>query len=662
MPMRSMAAVGGIFLGLVTLASAAEREAGPPVVRHVSDVPLPVDADTLDRQYRALSSMPSVTVAYSALGPVRSLEGPTGIVLSSATRNLKAGQNASEVLQKFKDVLLATGGETLKISGNQMSGTGRHRYIAMDQFISGIPVLYGSVSLRFEEGSGLVDSLGANFLPDRGLSRQPKLSEADAAKRVAQLLVESGEAKPGSVETSPPTLAYHGTHPGSTRGRLVWAVPASYGARDGMFWIDAVDGEYVGRDALSKNALQVYTANNAAPPAGSFPDGLTLLFNHPGSSTDQLAMNAYNNLLDSLQAMEVGGSWLQIDPLRLVLHYGTSIEDLARNARYVRTKSVDYLWFGDGWAPLSIGPVGNSRDAVAHELGHDIGRTYFNPAGGAVSDSQSGAIDEAFGDVVAALVDTYKRGGVPNDPVTWTIAEIYTNDPPRGLRSMSNPKSMSFAARDWFPARNLDKDEETRWQNSTIMSHAFKLLANGPTGGFHVRAGQPVLDQGITGTIPSLFVPGLGPDKTRQIFFETFRNTTLRNFPDFPKLKTAAVSAANLLYGAFEADAADRAFRAVGVGHNCSAPPQPPQMEASDSLCPRWVLSWPAVPGATAYHAQANTAALGWANALTIVNGDVTQCMQQVNQYSHARVRACNGCGCSNWSNTVYMWHWAQCP
>lgn len=85
-------------------------------------------------------------------------------------------------------------------------------------------------------------------------------------------------------------------------------------------------------------------------------------------------------------------------------------------------------------------------------------------------------------------------------------------------------------------------------------------------------------------------------------------------------------------------------------------------MDASDSLCPRWVLSWPAVPGATAYHAQANTAALGWANALTIVNGDYTQCMQQVTQYSHARVRACNGCGCSDWSNTVYMWKWPSCP
>jgi hypothetical protein len=258
MLVRSIAAVGGVFLGLLTLASAAEREAGPPVERHVSDVALPVDAETLNRQYVALSSMPSVTVVYSALGPVRSMEGATGIELSSQTRNLERGQAAPEVLQKFKDVLLAAGSETLKVRRNERP-PGQYRYLATDQFINGIPVLYGSVSVRIEEATGLVEALGANFLPDRGLPRQPKLSEADAAKRVEQHLVERREAKRGSVETSTVTLAYHGTNPGSIRGRLVWAVRARWPGSDGhfddgIFVIDAIDGDYVGSDAASKEA------------------------------------------------------------------------------------------------------------------------------------------------------------------------------------------------------------------------------------------------------------------------------------------------------------------------------------------------------------------------------------------------------------------------
>lgn len=241
---------------LMTIASAADTEAGPPFIRQVSDVGLPVDAETLERQYVALSSMPAVKVVYSALGPVRSVQGATGIVLSNGVRNFKAGDDASEVLQKFKDVLLAAGSEALKVRLNRSDAIGRT--IRLDQSINGIPVLYGSVSVGIDDATGLVTGLGATFLPDRGLPREPKISAAAAAKRVEKLLVERGEAKPGSVETSTPSLAYTGTHPSSTRGHLIWVVPARFrstkvGATDGMFWIDAVDGEFVGRDALSKN-------------------------------------------------------------------------------------------------------------------------------------------------------------------------------------------------------------------------------------------------------------------------------------------------------------------------------------------------------------------------------------------------------------------------
>jgi hypothetical protein len=80
------------MVGLPAPASAAGTQPGPPVLRTASDVGLPVDAETLERQYRALSSMPSVEVAYSALGPVRSIQGATGIVLSRATRDLGTGR------------------------------------------------------------------------------------------------------------------------------------------------------------------------------------------------------------------------------------------------------------------------------------------------------------------------------------------------------------------------------------------------------------------------------------------------------------------------------------------------------------------------------------------------------------------------------------------
>jgi hypothetical protein len=261
LPRRIPLALGLVFFGLQTLASAAERGPGPPVERHGSDVALPVDTETLHRQYVALSSMPSVEVTYSALGPVRLVQGATGIVLSSETRNLERGQEAPELLQSFKNVLLAMGNETLKVERNERP-PGQYRYLTLDQFINGVPVLYGGVSVQIDEATGLVEVLGANFVPDRGLPRQPKLSQADAAKRATQYVVEHRGAKPGSVETATVTLAYQGTNPGSTRGRLVWTVHARWPGpsgsfengdfKDGIFWIDAIDGEYVGSDAASR--------------------------------------------------------------------------------------------------------------------------------------------------------------------------------------------------------------------------------------------------------------------------------------------------------------------------------------------------------------------------------------------------------------------------
>jgi Zn-dependent metalloprotease len=285
----------------------------------------------------------------------------------------------------------------------------------------------------------------------------------------------------------------------------------------------------------------------------------------------------------------------------------------------------DYVLFGDGSGNNSSGPYGNSRDAVAHEFGHNIAQLLFSPFAGDVSDAQSAAIDEGFADVNAALVDTYFRSGVPNDPATWTLAEVFPGDPTKGLRSMKDPKSMDINSRDWFPARSLGPGFSTRHKNATIMSHAFKLMANPPTGGFHVRAGLPIIDSNVPGNIPSLFVPGLGPAKTWNIFFNTFRFGGLTQFATMPQVKAAAKAQATALYGPVDADAVDRAFQAVGIGVGCTAPPAAPNLEVVHR-CPKWVLKWPSVPGATIYNGTMNPVILEWLNPVTIVDGNVNQC------------------------------------
>jgi hypothetical protein len=150
--------------------------------------------------------------------------------------------------------LLATGGETLKVRWNA-SDPPVHT-IMMDQFIGGIRVLYGSVSVTVDDANGLVTTLGASFLPDRGLPRQPKIAENDLAALVQQQLAKYSIAKPGSIKTTDtPTLAYVGTHPDSTEGHLAWVVHATYTSPNGepgnrIYWFDAIDGAIVGSDVL----------------------------------------------------------------------------------------------------------------------------------------------------------------------------------------------------------------------------------------------------------------------------------------------------------------------------------------------------------------------------------------------------------------------------
>ena len=261
MKQLSLFATGCLLAAISSAAWAGgERPSGAPVLLQPSDVALTVDSASLNRQYQALASMPSVKVSYSALGPVRLVEGDTGMVLSSRARALREGDPGPEILDAFNDLLLANGNETLTVRLNQPIG-GRYRVINLDQSIRGIRVIAGDVSVKVEDASGLVRSMGAHFLPDRGLPLQSKLTARKAATLAVQMLESRGRAKAKTAEvSSTPELAYYGTQPGTTRPRLVWAVIAHYETpegdkTDGEFWLDAIDGEFVGETWFSQSAM-----------------------------------------------------------------------------------------------------------------------------------------------------------------------------------------------------------------------------------------------------------------------------------------------------------------------------------------------------------------------------------------------------------------------
>lgn len=184
------------------------------------------------------------------------------------------------------------------------------------------------------------------------------------------------------------------------------------------------------------------------------------------------------------------------------------------------------------------------------------------------------------------------------------------------------------------------------------MGHAFYLLT---VGGTHSRAGIP------GSNVPVIPVTGIGYDSARNIFYAALRSTAIQNTSNYFALRDATVAAAP----ATQQTSVRKAWDAVGVSYGCTAPPATPQIQVWPDYCRgRHKITWPAIAGATKYHGQATPVLLGWGLAQTFTDGNVTQCKQDIPRNTGdwwVRVRACNGCGCSNWSPQGLMEYWETC-
>jgi hypothetical protein len=147
--------------------------------------------------------------------------------------------------------------------------------------------------------------------------------------------------------------------------------------------------------------------------------------------------------------------------------------------------------------------------------------------------------------------------------------------------------------------------------------------------------------------IPVIPVPGLGYSKARDFFYNALKDPLMDSATDFFGYRDATVRAA---VSPADKTAIQKAWEAVGVGHGCTTPPSVPNLNLQTFYCyGMYSLDWNVVPGATKYNAQiANS--WGWAFANTIVDANIQSCMQYFLQQVMVRIRACNGCGCSAWS------------
>ena len=200
------------------------------------------------------------------------------------------------------------------------------------------------------------------------------------------------------------------------------------------------------------------------------------------------------------------------------VRYGSSGHD----AFY--SEDVDKFFFGHG--DYYVGAM----DVVAHEFTHGVTAhsahlVYLN---------QSGALDEAFSDIFGENCEHYVKGS--ND---WLIGSELNTGP---FRSLKNPGALNFAQGMPYPSKlseyySLGESESEDYGgvhiNSTIISHAYYMLAAGLAG-------------------------AIGIDQAQQIFFRAL-TTHLTSSSQFADCRTACIASANEIYG-------DNSTQAVQVG------------------------------------------------------------------------------------------------
>lgn len=201
-----------------------------------------------------------------------------------------------------------------------------------------------------------------------------------------------------------------------------------------------------------------------------------------------------------------------------------------------------FVAFGDGANAFS--PLAGSLDVAAHEMAHGVIERTVNLA----YRFESGALNESFADVFAAMVDR-------DD---WRMGEDIARSrffPSGAMRDMADPNN-GGARGDHF------------WQPGH-MDEFVGLDITQDNGGVHINSGIP-------NRACFLLAEEIGREKTEQIYYRVLDGRYLNTQATFVDMRLAAERAAADLYGegGAETDAVAAAFDAVGImgGTGAEAP------------------------------------------------------------------------------------------
>jgi len=493
----------------------------------------------LPSQSMALSRLPRIDqIDYNGRALPRRIVGDLGTM--SAT---DPASGALAFVESLAPAFRFDGDHDFEVKSVEEDAIGQV-HVRMQLYIDDLPVIGSEAIVHAELGSGMIRAFTSELAPLEGERlADASLIDGEAAAQIAVRAIVGAEIEPAQLQD----LVYIVV---DGQPKLAYSATVAYVSEDGpevdLVFADARNGELLARHPQIHRAKKraVYSANNGNSLPGTWKMG-------EGSPThgDPVVQDAYDNagltydyykLTFNRDSYDNGGAQI-LSTVHLQQNY---------NNAYWNGSQMAY---GDGDGN-DFSPLSQSGDVVVHEITHAV----TEHTAGLVYQNESGALNEAFSDIMAAAAQAWDTGTV--SAATWQLAEhVWTpNTPGDAMRYMANP-TQDGQSYDYYPTRYVGSwDNGGVHVNSGIANLAFKLAV---TGGTH--------PQGKT----SVNVPALGMAKAEQIFYRAL-TTYLSSGSTFQDARDATTDAAADLYGNAEVIAVHKAWDAVGVPMGSNTPPE----------------------------------------------------------------------------------------
>lgn len=488
-------------------------------------------------------------------------------------------------------------------AGAVESSPSGYRHVRLNQVYQGLPVVGAQVIVHFD-ASGAARGVNGQYQPVSGVDTNPAIAAAAAIKAAMDDQQAMGNPA-GSVSEVPALVVFAR----DTVPTLAWQLAVSFQSVKGgpggwRYWVNAANGDILLRVDQVKHINQPFFGAPAAISGsilleeGGEVRSVTGWRENTGNyfmwsfsnhwyvvdmiTRDYLYRNTADWGVSNRVEMSAGRNMDTALDYYKTVHGRDSVDNLGLMVRgNIHLNGSTAQWYQDQIYLYDGLPC--ALDIVAHEMTHGVSEYSAD----LVYSSESGALDESFCDIFAALIEFYSQpdgrsyytnftpgnpnanppveyipGSVPGT-ADWLIGEdSTTNIPNTGIiRDLRNPipygQPSRYGGTNWYVG---EEDLGGVHQNNGVQNHFFYLLCEGGTG----------TNDGLAYSVPGIGAPVEGNMAPGYLAYLALTKY-ISSGADYASAREAWISAA------LEADEAGlttntvypviAAWAAVGVGY-----------------------------------------------------------------------------------------------